>query len=236
MSLAELPYEAWVVRRTSTNGLRVLLAASAHGPDDVIIPLPWPASDVRLLDEQPTRSAVWALWDAVLQHWPGFLMPPRRPRPPSPPRGDLSGEPGARLLTRAELSPDLARRIPESWSFAQAFLCWPPRHGLAAWLSRYNPFHLRSLAPVMLTVENPSGPFRERPSGMDIVVAASSPWVDVYVINTQEVESIPANTGDDCDDMIYVTVPGWAEPSDHVFWRRRWKDDAGAEILRFHAR
>lgn len=65
-ALAPLSYEAWIVRRTSTNGLRVLYAAVAAGPGDVLVPLPWP--DVRLLDENPSWALAWKL-DALVTPW-----------------------------------------------------------------------------------------------------------------------------------------------------------------------
>ena len=58
--LAALSYEAWIVRRTSADGLRILYTAVALGAGEVLVPLPWP--EARLLEEDLGAAITCSAW------------------------------------------------------------------------------------------------------------------------------------------------------------------------------
>ncbi|MFT3775168.1 MAG: hypothetical protein QM820_58215 [Minicystis sp.] len=218
-SLAPLTYQAFILRRTSANGLRVSHFAVARGPGEVLVPLPWEA---RLADETPDRAHVWALWDQAVSRWQfqhhihdGTPTQPRISRD-----AGATGERGVRLLAREALPAPLVGRLPSTWSFARSFLWWPAapaRRGIAAWFSRAKE---RELAPVALSVEAASSPFRAQQARFEMTVATAAEFADTYLIDAEQLVTVPASGFSRPDHWTGVALPGLAEPSDHLHWCR----------------
>lgn len=242
-ALTELPYEAWIVRRTAANSLHVLHAAVAAGPGEVVIPLPWP--EARLLDETPghdgpasgplqapNRAPFSRLWPVAVSMWKErHRIRNEIPYPP-PSVEDDEGERGVRLVSRDGLPEALAESLPPSWSFAQKFLLWPAapeRRGITAWLPRSK---LRPLAPVALAIEGASSPFRERLANFEMAVATTADLADYYLIDAEQLEALPRRSYE-LYRRTRLAIPGLLEPNDHLHWARTINNSRQAYIFRF---
>jgi hypothetical protein len=237
--LAPLSYEAWVVRRTSANGLRVLYAAVAAGPGDVLVPLPWP--EVRLLDENPSWALVWKL-DVLVTQW--RHQHSRRPFPAQDTalvevekRKPPAVVSGGRVVARAELPAGLTDLLHPTWGFAQYFVWWPalpaPR-GLSAWLPWAKYQHL---APIALAIEGGSLPFRTQGERLEISLASTSEVADLYLIDAEQLVTLPAGGFNDPFCGSGFSLPGLVTPGEHFHWSQSFATPphANLKIFQRHA-
>jgi hypothetical protein len=238
----ELAYESWLIRRMPNNSLRVLYAAVARGPAAVLVPLPW--GEVRILDEVHDRTAFWRLYAIVVPWWQakffakhpelkGRLIGYSPPGPVGSRDAGVTGEQGARLVSRDELTSELASHLPSTWEFAQRFLHWPaqpPRRGLAAWLSRTR---ARELAPVALLVEGALSADREHPR-FELTVATCAEQADIYLIDPEWLVCVPGHRVlSDPYHGTGMTLPGLVDPKDHVHWKQVQTEAPHASRNRF---